>query len=41
MTDPGRARAFPRGLVRFGARSASVPAGPPTHEWVDVFVFRR
>ena len=33
--------AFARGLARFEAWSASLPAGEPVHEWVDVFVFRR
>ena len=33
--------AFARGLERFETWSASLPAGEPMHEWVDVFVFRR
>lgn len=33
--------AFARGLARFEAWSASLPAGQPIHERVDVFVFRR
>jgi hypothetical protein len=33
--------AFARGLARFEAWSASLPAAEPVHELVDVFVFRR
>lgn len=33
--------AFARGLARFEASSATLPAGEPVHERVDVFVFRR
>jgi ubiquinone/menaquinone biosynthesis C-methylase UbiE len=33
--------AFARGLVGFETWVASLPAGEPMHEWVDVFVFRR
>jgi ubiquinone/menaquinone biosynthesis C-methylase UbiE len=33
--------AFARGLVRFEVWSASLPAGAPMHEQMDVFVFRR
>jgi hypothetical protein len=33
--------AFARGLAQFEAWSATLPAGEPVQERVDVFVFRR